>query len=146
MWNILWGATNLKNTIKMGYLAVALAMLITAGPALAHHSFAAEYDAKKPITLSGTMTKLEWTNPHARLYLSVKGENGDAVVWEFELGSPNALARHGWTRNSLKPGDGLTVMGYLAKDGAQLANVRSVTMADGRKVFARSSNDGSPTQ
>ena len=146
MWNILWGATNLKNTIKMGYLAVALAMLITAVPALAHHSFAAEYDAKKPITLSGTMTKLEWTNPHARLYLNVRGENGEAVVWEFELGSPNALTRHGWTRNSLKPGDGLTVMGYLAKDGTRLANARSVTMADGRKVFARSSDDGAPTQ
>jgi len=142
----LWGVINMKNTIKIGYLAGALAILMTAGPALAHHSFAAEYDAKKPITLSGTMAKLEWTNPHARLYLTVKGENGDAVVWEFELGSPNALARHGWTRNSLKPGDALTVMGYLAKDGAKLANARSVTMADGRKVFAGSSNDGGPTQ
>jgi hypothetical protein len=137
---------NMQQRIKIGYFAGALAALMTALPALAHHSFAAEYDAKKPITLSGTMTKLEWTNPHARLYLSVKGESGDAVVWEFELGSPNALARHGWTRNSLKPGDALTVMGYLAKDGAKLANVRSVTMADGRKVFAGSSNDGGPTQ
>jgi hypothetical protein len=132
--------------MKIGYLAAALAILTTAGPALAHHSFAAEYDSNKPVTLSGTMIKLEWTNPHARLYVRVKGKSGEAVVWEFELGSPNALMRHGWNRSSLKPGDALTVMGYLAKDGTKLAKIRSLAMADGRKVFAAPSSDGGPTQ
>jgi len=110
-------------------------------PALAHHSFAAEYDAAKPVTLKGTVTKVEWMNPHARFYIDAKDDSGTVTNWEFELGSPNGLMRAGWTRNSLKQGDEVSVSGSLAKDGSHLANARSVTLADGKKVFAASSEN-----
>ena len=113
-------------------------------PAFGHHSFAAEYDSTKPVTLTGQVTKVEWMNPHARFYVDVK-EDGKVTNWEFELGSPNGLMRQGWTRNSLKQGDEITVDGYLAKDGSKLANARTVKLSDGRKVFAGSTTDGGPT-
>jgi hypothetical protein len=116
-------------------------------PAFAHHSFAAEYDNKKPVTLTGTVTKVEWMNPHARFYLDVKDEGGNVANWEFELGSPNGLMRQGWTRSSLKEGDQVTVSGSLAKDGSKLANARTVTLSDGRKVFAGSAEEtGRPAE
>src|ERR1039457_4200973 len=130
-------------------LAVAAAvagLLVSAVPVLAHHSFAAEYDAAKPVKVSGTVTKMEWMNPHARFYVDVKDESGKVTNWEFELGSPNGLMRKGWTRNSLKEGDKITVDGYLAKDGAHLANARTVALADGRKVFAGAADDGGPSK
>jgi len=127
-----------------GAFAVGLVAMVV--PALAHHSFAAEYDEKKPITLTGTITKVEWMNPHVRFYFDVKDDAGKVVSWEFELGSPNTLMRKGWTRNSLKPGDVVTVDGNLAKDGSNVGNGRTVTLADGRKVFAGSTDDGSPTK
>jgi hypothetical protein len=127
-------------------LAAGLGLLLAAVPVFAHHSFAAEYDANKPVTISGTVTKIEWMNPHARFYLDVKDESGNVVKWEFELGSPNGLLRRGWTRNALKVGDTITVNGYLAKDGSHLANARLVTLSDGRKVFAGSSFDGGPAK
>jgi len=108
-------------------------------PMLAHHSFAAEYDSAKAVSLTGTVTKVEWMNPHARFYIDVKDENGAVNNWELELGSPNGLMRQGWTRNSLKQGDVVTVAGSLAKDGSKLANARTVKLADGRQVFAGSS-------
>jgi hypothetical protein len=108
---------------------------------LAHHSFAAEYDSAKPVTLTGTVTKVEWMNPHARFYLDVKDETGKVNNWEFELGSPNGLMRRGWTRNSLKEGDTVTVSGSLAKDGSKLANARTVKLSDGREVFAGSASE-----
>jgi Family of unknown function (DUF6152) len=117
-----------------------------AAPAFAHHSFAAEYDSAKPITLKGTVTKMEWMNPHARFYVDVKDDAGTVSNWELELGSPNGLMRRGWTRNSLKPGDSVVIEGYMAKDGSKLANARNVTLADGRKIFAGSSDDGGPTK
>jgi hypothetical protein len=104
--------------------------------AQAHHSFAAEYDAKKPVSLKGTVTKVEWTNPHARFYVDVKDESGNVTNWNLELASPNVLMRNGWTRHSLSVGDQVTVEGAQAKDGSQMANARTVILSDGRKVFA----------
>jgi hypothetical protein len=120
-------------------IIAGLGLLLCTVPMLAHHSFAAEYDSAKPVTLTGTVTKVEWMNPHARFYINVKDEKGDVSNWELELGSPNGLMRQGWTRNSLKEGDQVSVTGSLAKDGSKLANARSVKLADGRSVFAGSS-------
>jgi hypothetical protein len=125
-------------------LIAGLALLAPAG-ALAHHSFAAEYDVKKPVTLKGTVSKVEWTNPHARFYIEVKDESGAVTTWNLELASPNVLVRNGWTRHTLSVGDQVIVEGAQAKDGSQMANARTVTLADGKKVFAGSS-EAAPTQ
>jgi len=132
--------------MRAGFLCTLalLSGLLPGTPVIAHHSFAAEYDATKPVTLSGTVTKVEWLNPHTRFYVDVKDATGKVVNWEFELGSPNQLARRGWTRHSLNVGDAVTVDAYLAKDGAHLANVRTAKLADGTKVFAGSAGDGGP--
>ena len=124
-------------------LLAGASLAVVVVPAVAHHSFAAEYDSAKPMTVKGTVTKMEWTNPHARFYVDVS-EGGKVTNWEFELGSPNGLMRRGWTRNSLKAGDQILVEGYMAKDGSKLCNARNVTLADGRKVFAGSNDDGGP--
>ena len=134
----------MKNKLMVFLSGIFLAA--AAVPALAHHFFAAEYDSNKPITLKGSVTKMEWQNPHARFYVDVTDEAGKVTNWELELGSPNGLMRRGWTRNSLKPGDTVTVEGYLAKDGSKLANARNVTLGDGRKIFAGSSDDGGPSK
>jgi len=129
-----------------------LAIFLPAIPAYAHHSFAAEYDSTKTITIKGTVQKVAWVNPHAYVYIDAKDESGKPVTWAFETLSPNALARQGWTRNSIKPGDEVTVEGYLAKDGKPLAdgslhaNSRRITTADGRKVFVGSSADSAETK
>jgi hypothetical protein len=126
---------------KLGILMVGAGLMITAAPVFAHHSFAAEYDSTKPVDVKGVVTKVEWTNPHARFYVDVKDEKGGVTNWNFELASPNVLSRNGWTRHSLKEGDTISVQGSKAKDGANLANARTVTLADGRKVFAGSATD-----
>src|SRR5579863_3324132 len=116
--------------MKISLLCVlAIVLGLSAMPALAHHSFAAEYDNKAPVDLTGTVTKVEWMNPHARFYLDVKDDKGNVTNWEFELGSPNGLARRGWTRSSMKIGDVVIVDGYMAKDGSNLANARNVKLA-----------------
>lgn len=129
----------MKNTFLA--LTVSAGVLLTSAPAFSHHSFAAEYDANKPVTITGTVTKVEWMNPHARFYVDVKDDKGAVVNWELELGSPNGLMHQGWTRNSLKKGDVVTVQGSLAKDGSKLANARRITLADGTSVLGASSGD-----
>jgi hypothetical protein len=131
---------------KFYVLVAGLGLLATGAPMMAHHSFAAEYDSAKSVTLTGAVTKVEWMNPHARFYIDVKDESGAVTNWELELGSPNALMRMGWTRNSLKPADVVTVEGSAAKDGSKLANARKITLADGRKVFAGSAADSNDSK
>jgi Family of unknown function (DUF6152) len=115
--------------------AMATALLLSSLPIYAHHAFAAEYDANKTITVTGVVTRLDWTNPHAWLYVEGKDETGVAAVWGFEMGSPNGLVNRGWTKTALKPGDHVTVDGYRAKDGRKIANARIVTLPDGQKLF-----------
>jgi hypothetical protein len=130
-------------------LTVAVAslagLLVTAAPVVAHHSFAAEYDAAKPIKLTGTVTKIEWTNPHCFFYIDVKSESGKIETWALELGNPNALLRNGWTPKSVKIGDEVTVEGTRAKDGTLLGNARSMVLAStGQRLFAGSSQTTTP--
>jgi len=117
------------------FRAAAAALLLTATRVSAHHAFAAEYDENKRVMVSGRVTGFEWTNPHAWLYIDGKDESGKVTRWNFEMGSPNGLLHRGWTRTALKKGDQITVEGYGAKDGSNIANVRTVTMPDGRKLF-----------
>jgi hypothetical protein len=120
-------------------VAVALCTTVATGAALAHHSFAAEFDANAPIELTGTVTKVDWANPHTYFHIDVTGKKGDVENWALEMGSPNGLMRQGWTRDSMKIGDVVTVTGWRAKDGATKGNARSVTLSTGKKLFAGSS-------
>ena len=117
-------------------LGAALA-LVASVPVLAHHSFAAEFDADSPIELSGTVTKVEWNNPHTFFYIDVVNEDGEYENWALELGSPNGLMRRGWTRNSLQIGSVVNVSGSRAKDGSLKGNVRSVVLDSGEQLFSR---------
>ena len=126
-----------KTAVKFVFAGIAACFLATS-PMLAHHSFEAEYDSNKAVNLVGTVTKFEWTNPHARFYVDVKDSQGNVENWNLELASPNVLSRQGWRRDSLKIGDQITVNAWAAKDGTRLANAKTVTLADGRKVFAGS--------
>jgi len=126
-------------------LAIALTVVAASGaPLIAHHSFAAQYDATKAIRLEGTLTKVEWTNPHTYFYLDVKDESGKVETWGCEGGAPGALSRRGFKRGDLKIGDTIVVDGYRAKDGSRLIDARRVTLADGRIVSGASSGDGGP--
>ena len=130
---------------RLTVAVVSIAALLAAVPVVAHHSFAAEYDAEKPIKLTGTVTKIEWTNPHCFFYVDVKNEAGKTENWGFEMGNPNALLRLGWTRNSLKQGDTVTVEGSRARDGSLHANARVMVLAStGQRLFAGSSQGSNP--
>ena len=129
---------------KLAVVVAGIGLVVASAPAIAHHSFAAEYDANKPITLKGAVTKIEWTNPHARFYVDVTDDKGTVTNWNLELASPNVLTRQGWTRKSLGVGDQITVEGSLAKDGSKMANARIVTLANGKRIFAGSSGGDQP--
>ncbi len=124
---------------KLMILAVGAGFLVGALPMLAHHSFAAEYDQSKPVTLKGKFEKMDWTNPHSWVYFSVTDDSGKTVEWRAETPPPNALVRNGWRPNMLKGGEEMTVRGYLAKDGTNLMFAQNVTLADGRVIGLGSS-------
>jgi hypothetical protein len=133
-------------TIKTSVLVAGLSLMAAAVPMFAHHSFAAEYDSNKPIKITGTVTKVEWMNPHARFYVDVKGTDGKVTNWNFELGAIPVLLKQGWTKNSLHQGDQITVEGSAAKDSSNTANARSVVLSDGRRVFGGSSQPNASDQ
>lgn len=123
--------------------AACLGLLVSVAPALAHHSFAAEYDTSKAIKVTGVVTKMEWMNPHARFYVDVKEADGTVSTWNFELGAIPVLLKQGWRKDALKPGDQVTVEGNRAKDESHTAAARVVLLPDGRRVFGGSAADGS---
>ena len=125
---------------------VLAGLLSAAAPLVAHHSFSAEFDAAKPFKMTGTVTKVEWMNPHTFFYIDVADEkSGKVENWAMEMGSPNGLMRQGWTRNTMKIGDKVMVEGSLAKDGSHTGNARAVTLADtGKRLFAASSQGQTP--
>ena len=130
--------------IHMSVVALCVTGAILSGTALAHHSFAAEFDRHKPVTLKGTVTKIEWENPHTRLYMGVPDKLGIVSNWELELASPNSLLRAGWTRHSVNIGDKVTVNGFRAKDGSSLANASTMFAADGRRILSEQSSADAP--
>ena len=126
---------------------VVVGMIVGTGSVIAHHSFAAEFDATKPLTLKGVVTKIEWQNPHTYFYMDVTASDGKVISWGMEMGSPNGLMRQGWTRNTLKVGDSVTVEGSAAKDGTNVGNARVVVLdATGQRLFAASSQTQTPGQ
>ncbi len=125
---------------------VAVGLMAAATPAVAHHAFSAEFDADMPVTLEGTVTKMEWVNPHSWIHIDVKNDDGSVDSWMIEGGAPNALLRRGFDKNSLPPGIVILVEGYQAKDGAMRANGRDITFEDGSKLFVGSSGTGAPRE
>ena len=134
----------MKNLQSFMIGAGLLVVAVVAQPVFAHHSFAAEFDANKPVTLTGAVTKIEWANPHIWVYLDVQDERGGLQPWQCEGGPPNTLTRNGWSMNSLKVGDQITIDGFLAKDGSKTCNTRLVKLPDGRSVFAGSQGGDNP--
>lgn len=132
--------------MKDSIFALVCGALFLGAPSMlsAHHSFAAEYDGNKAVTLKGKVTKVDWVNPHSWVYIDVTDANGKVTNWSCETAPPNMLYRQGWRRDSLKAGDEVTIDGFMAKDGSATLNARSVTMPNGRKMFAGSATDGGP--
>jgi hypothetical protein len=131
---------------KLALAIAGIGVLVATMPIAAHHAFAAEYDGTKPIKLRGTVTKMEWINPHAWIHLDVKNPDGSVTKWMIEGAAPNALVRRGFNRTSLLPGTELVVEGFLAKDGSNYANGRDMTFTDGKKLFIGSSGTGAPDE
>jgi DNA/RNA endonuclease YhcR with UshA esterase domain len=131
---------------KLAVVIAGIGLAVAATPVVAHHSFAAEYDASKPVTLKGVVTRLVWTNPHSRCYIDAKDDTGTVTNWVVELASPKVLVQSGWTAMSLRIGDEVTIEGAMSKDGSKTANARVVTLADGRRVSAGSSGGDVPPQ
>src|ERR1700735_4602916 len=133
-------------SIPAALLIAAIVLFAGVRPMLAHHAFAAEYDANRKGLLTGNVAKIEWMNPHAHFFLNVRDGSGKVLTWDLALASPNTLERGGLARKSLKVGDVVTVNGYLAKDGTNLAHARDIRLADGRRVLVGSAPDSVPTQ
>ncbi len=130
---------------KLAVALVGAGLLLAVRPLVAHHAFSAEFDANKPVKLTGAVTKVDWRNPHAWFFIDVKDETGKVTNWGLELGSPNGLMRNGWTRSSMKVGDIVTVEGSLARDGSNIANAQAVILnATGQRLFAASSQNQTP--
>ena len=125
-------------------VAVACVATVAALPVAAHHSFSAEYDGSKPITLKGKVTQVEWINPHSWIHIDVTGEDGKVANWSCETAPPNGLYRQGWRRNSIKEGDEVVIEGFVAKDGSHTMTARTVQTPDGKRLFAGSATDGGP--
>jgi hypothetical protein len=121
--------------IRSSMRYVGATMVSMPGALLAHHNFRSVFDSNLPVEVTGTVTEVRWTNPHARFYVEAEGEDGETVTWNFELASPNSLFRRGWSRNSLKPGDQVTVTAIRARRAPYLANTSTVTLSDGQQVF-----------
>ena len=130
--------------LALGIAGIVLCLAAAAVPVVAHHAFAAEFDANKPVEFTGTVTKMEWLNPHVWLHMDVKKPDGTTESWAFEAGTPNVLFRRGFTKASLLPGTQVKVEGYQAKDGTRRANGRDLTFTDGKKLFMGSSGTGAP--
>lgn len=129
---------------KAGIAVPVLAgLLLAAAPLAAHHAFAAEFDVNQPVKVHGTVTKIEMVNPHAWLYVDVKGDDGKVTSWRFELGAPSALFRLGWKKDSIAAGTEVDITGFRAKNGQAVANGRSITLPDGREMFSGGSGPGS---
>ena len=131
---------------SLSLAVIGLSLCATTVPVVGHHSFAAEFDAARPVTLSGTVTKMEWINPHAWIHLEVKKPDGKVENWEVETGNPSALIRRGFNKNSLPAGTEITVQGYRAKDGGMRANGRDLSFKDSKKLFVGSSGTGAPDE
>jgi hypothetical protein len=134
----------MRTKLVVALSGFGLFLIVTAASVSAHHAFAAEFDANKPISVKGTVTKMEWVNPHVWLHLDVKQPDGKVENWAFEAGTPNVLFRRGFNRKSLLPGTVVVIDGYRAKDGSRRANGRDLTFEDGKKLFMGSSGTGAP--
>jgi hypothetical protein len=133
-----------KLTITIACTAVLVVLAVA--PAWAHHAFAAEFDAKKPVKFTATVTRMEWTNPHVWIHVDAKQANGTVEKWAIEAGTPNVLFRRGFTKQSLLPGTQIVIDGYRAKDGSRRANGRNLTLPDGKTLFLGSSGTGAPEE
>ena len=135
-----------KRTVRAVYVVIlGTALLLGANRVLAHHAFSLEFDANKKVTMTGTVSKMEWLNPHAWLWIEVKGADGKVEEWGFEFGPPNALFRRGWRKSSVPIGGEVSVTCYLAKDGRRIASASQVKLPDGRTLFAGTEGNGAPT-
>jgi len=134
----------MRNKLVIALCATALSLSAFATSASAHHAFAAEFDANKPVNFKGKISKMEWINPHTWLHVDVKNPDGSMTNWAIEAGTPNVLFRRGFTKQSLLPGTDIAIDGYQAKDGSHRANGRDLTFADGKKLFLGSSGTGAP--
>jgi len=134
----------MRTKLAVSLTMIGLFMSVAVAPVWAHHAFAAEFDANKPVKFEATVTKMEWTNPHVWIHVDVKQPNGTVEKWAFEAGTPNVLFRRGFTKNSLLPGTKIVLDGYRSKDGSHRANGRDVTFPDGKKLFLGSSGTGAP--